>query len=74
MECLTVEQHEAAVGELLYRLVHRLLEDYRRSGNVLRAPLVRDAGRLATVANDLELAAGDCRRLLEHKGEAAANI
>lgn len=74
MECLTVEQHEAAVGELLFRLVHKLNLDFQRSGNAVRAPFVRDSGQLATVANELDLMAGDCRRLLEHKGEAVPHV
>jgi|GEM_PF-3976762 len=69
MGSLTMAEREDAAGTALYRLMFRLLRDYRESGKSTRPYSVRYAGRLALLVEQIEAAAEDCRDLLRRKLE-----
>ena len=64
---LTMSEREEAAGMALYRLMFRLLKDYRESGKSIRPDLVRYPGRLSLLLEEMDVVVGDCRELLRRK-------
>lgn len=66
---LTMAEREDAAGMALYRLMFRLLRDYRESGRGTRPASVRYPGQLSLLVAQIEAAVEDCRDLLRRKLE-----
>uniref|UniRef100_I2Q1B3 Uncharacterized protein n=1 Tax=Desulfovibrio sp. U5L TaxID=596152 RepID=I2Q1B3_9BACT len=66
---MTMVEREDAAGMALYRLMFRLLRDYRESGKGTRPASIRYAGRLTLLVEEIETTAADCRELLRRKLE-----
>ena len=69
MGLLTMIERENVAGTALYRLMFRLLKDYREANMSTRPDVVRYPGQLSMLLGQIDAAAEDCRELLRHKLE-----
>ena len=69
MSILTMIERENAAGTALYRLMFRLLKDYREANMSTRPDVVRYPGQLSMLLGQIDAAAEDCRELLRRKLE-----
>jgi len=66
---LTLIEREEAACSGLYRLMFRLLDEYRKFGGSLRPDMVRYPGQLSLLLDQFDQVRADCRMLQHLKRE-----